>query len=79
MKTSLTLTFPTLAAIALTRGMLGAGIGMLASAHVPAHRRRQIGGVLIAIGLLSTAPLIRRVLQGSRDNEPRQMALRSSR
>ena len=79
MKNSLTLTFPTLAAIAATRGMLGAGIGMLASPHVPAHRRRQIGGLLVVIGLLSTAPLIRRVLQGSRDTEPRQMALRQMR
>ena len=75
MRKPLTVTLPTLAAIAATRGMLGAGIGMLASAHVAPDRRRRIGRALVGIGLLSTAPLLRRVLRGSRDAEPRQLPL----
>ncbi|HET9372143.1 MAG TPA: hypothetical protein VFO19_17905 [Vicinamibacterales bacterium] len=79
MKKPLIVTLPTLAAIAATRGMLGAGIGLLASARVAPSHRRRVGRVLVGIGLLSTVPLLRRVFRGAREAEPRQLPLRSIR
>jgi hypothetical protein len=55
------LSLPTLAAIAGTRAMLGAGIGLLASMRLPRRRRRRIGLALLAIGMASTAPIARAV------------------
>lgn len=51
---------PELFLIAATRGMLGLGAGLLLAGHV--ERRKLVGGVLVAIGALSTIPLALRVL-----------------
>jgi len=52
------LSFPELALIAVTRGMLGAGIGLLAAGQLSDDHRRLIGRTLLGIGLVSTVPLL---------------------
>ena len=44
------LTFPELALIAGTRGMLGAGIALLLADHINVEQRRAIGWTLFGIG-----------------------------
>ena len=50
------LTLPQLGLIAGTRGMLGAGLGLLLADKVAAHRKA-VGWTLVAVGALSTIPL----------------------
>ena len=47
--------------IAMTRGMLGAGIGLLAAGKLNDERRRTIGRTLVLVGAISTIPLAWRV------------------
>ena len=51
------LRFPELGLIAGTRGMLGAGIGLLLADKLNDHQRKGIGWTLVAIGALTTIPL----------------------
>jgi len=51
------LTLPRLIAIAATRGMLGAGIGLLLADKISHARRIPIAVMLVSIGLASTIPL----------------------
>lgn len=46
-----------LAFIAATRGIAGAGIGLLLSEYVPRSARRAIGWTLIGIGAATTVPI----------------------
>ena len=62
-----TLPLPELAAIAATRALGAAGAALLASPKFPEGRRRQIGWVLLGIGLLTTVPLIVDIARRSRD------------
>jgi hypothetical protein len=55
------MTLRQLALIAGTRGMLGAGIGLLAAGRLSDTKRRTVGRTLMLIGGLSTIPLARRV------------------
>lgn len=48
---------PTLAALAATRGMIGAGLGLLLAKKVPEPQRRMLGWTLFGIGAASTVPL----------------------
>jgi hypothetical protein len=50
-------TAPELALIAGTRGMLGAGIGLLVASRLSNDQRRILGRVLVAIGAITTIPL----------------------
>jgi NO-binding membrane sensor protein with MHYT domain len=59
------LALPTLASIALTRAMLGAGAGLLLSSRLPARQRQILGMALLGVGIASTIPLAAIVL-GSR-------------
>ncbi len=52
-----TISIPTLALIGSTRGMLGAGLGLLLANKLSDVRRRGVGTSLLAVGLLSTIPL----------------------
>jgi hypothetical protein len=60
------LTLPELALIAGTRGMLGAGIGLLLAPRLNQDRRKAAGWTLLLVGAISTIPLALQVL-GKRD------------
>jgi len=47
--------------IAMTRGMLGAGIGLLVAGKPTDERRLAVGRTLIAVGAVTTVPLVWRV------------------
>ena len=57
------LPFIELMGIAVTRGMLGAGLALLLSEHLSRDRRRLMGAIFTAIGVLSTAPFAYDVLR----------------
>jgi hypothetical protein len=57
---------PELGLIAVTRGMLGLGIGLLISERIRKQHRRRLGAVLAGIGALSTIPLGVRLLRRRR-------------
>ena len=52
---------PLLAGVAVTRGLLGLGIGLLVARSMPERVRRRVGWSLVALGALSTIPLAARV------------------
>ncbi len=49
--------------VAVTRGMLGFGAGLIASEHI-GRARTKLGVVLLAIGALTTIPIIFGILRG---------------
>jgi hypothetical protein len=51
-------------ALALTRVALGAGVGLLVADRLEPPTRRAVGGVLLAVGLLSTVPLVVSIVDG---------------
>ena len=51
------LLMPELALLAGTRGMLGAGVGLLLADKLSEDKRKGIGWALMAIGALTTIPL----------------------
>jgi hypothetical protein len=53
----LELTLPELALIAGTRGMLGAGAGLLLADRLDDDKRKAVGWTLLTIGVISTIPL----------------------
>ena len=57
---------PEMAIVAATRGMAGAGAGLLVSDYLRPETRRTLGWALLAIGALSTIP-IALTLFGRRD------------
>src|SRR5262245_27117747 len=59
----LTLKAPTLFIIAVTRGMLGAGIGLLLAGKLSESKRQIVGGALLTVGIASTIPLAMKVFQ----------------
>ena len=56
------LTLPEIALIAGTRGMLGAGAGLLLADRLNDDQRKAIGWTLLIIGAISTIPLAIEVL-----------------
>jgi len=48
---------PELILVAVTRGLLGAGIGLLLADRLDDRQRKSIGRSLVAIGVLTTPPL----------------------
>ena len=60
------LRLPELGLVAATRGMLGAGIGLLLAEKLSDDRRKGVGWTLVAIGALTTIPLARIAFQRSR-------------
>lgn len=71
---NVTLPVTELGVIALTRGMLGAGAALLLGQTLPGPRRRWVAMTLLAIGMLSTVPLLidlaRRLRAESLDSAP---------
>ena len=55
-------TLPELALIAGTRGMLGAGIGLLVSGKLNKDQRKAAGWALVAVGAITTIPLMMNLL-----------------
>ena len=62
MRTQVTL--PDLLLIGMTRGMLGAGLGLLLSGRLDGAQRRALGWGLVAVGVVTTVPLALQVLAG---------------
>ena len=56
------LTLPEIALIAATRGMLGAGAGLLLADKLNEDQRKAIGWTLLLVGAVSTIPLAIEVL-----------------
>lgn len=54
------------ALIASTRGMLGAGIGLLLSGKLSKDQRRAAGWALVAVGAVTTIPLLMNFLGNHR-------------
>jgi hypothetical protein len=61
-------TGPELALIAGTRGMLGAGIGLLAAGRLSDDHRRVVGRLLLVIGVISTIPLAMQLFSRRAEN-----------
>jgi hypothetical protein len=60
----ITLTLPELGLIAMTRGILGVGLGLLLSGAFDKRTARAVGCALAAVGVLTTIPLAVRVRGG---------------
>ena len=54
---NLNVTLPELFFVAGTRGLGGAGIGLLAGGYLKAQERKKLGLALLAIGILTTIPI----------------------
>jgi uncharacterized membrane protein YfcA len=52
--------------IAGTRGMLGAGIGLLLADRLPEAQRKAVGWTLLLVGAVTTVPLALEVLGAGR-------------
>ena len=63
------LSIPEIAIIAGTRGMLGAGIGLLVADRLSAEQRRAVGWTLYAIGALTTIPIGVQLFQSLREDQ----------
>ena len=59
-------TLPELALVAGTRGMLGAGLGLLLADCLPEAQRKAVGWTLLLVGALTTVPLAFEVLGAGR-------------
>ena len=57
-----------IALIAATRGMMGAGIGLLAAGKLSEEQRLAVGRTLLAVGIMTTIPLLMRVFK--QDSRP---------
>ena len=53
-----TLSIPEVGLIAGTRAMLGAGVGLLVSEKLKPDQRRAAGWALLAVGVITTIPLL---------------------
>ncbi len=60
-------TLPEIAIVAATRGMAGAGAGLLLGGYLRPETRRTLGWTLLTIGALSTIPIVMALLG---DREP---------
>jgi len=59
-------TLPEMAIVALTRGMAGAGLGLLVGGSMQRETRRALGWTLFLLGAASTVPILFALL-GNRD------------
>lgn len=66
---SRTVTLPELGLIASTRAALGAGIALLLGERLDAKPRRAVGWTLVAVGALTTLPLLAGVLHRRQEPE----------
>ena len=61
-----TVPLPLVGLIAVTRGMLGAGLALLLAYRLTPRQKRAAGWALFLSGAASTVPLAARVLEGTR-------------
>jgi len=66
-------TLPEMAIVALTRGMAGAGLGLLVAGSMQRETRRALGWTLFALGAASTVPILFALL-GNRNPAGRDAA-----
>jgi gas vesicle protein len=59
-------TFPELALLAITRGMIGAGVGLLFANKLSRKNRTAIGLPLFIVGALSTIPIALHLFNGDK-------------
>lgn len=59
-----TLSVPDIGFIAVTRVVLGVGIGLLISGGLDREQRRVVGSALLGIGAVTTIPILMRVFGG---------------
>lgn len=64
-------TVPEMAIVAATRGMGGAGAGLLLGGLLRPDTRRALGWTLLAIGAVSTIPILMALLGKREASEPR--------
>jgi hypothetical protein len=57
----ITLGLPEIGLIAMARGALGVGIGLLLSNGLEKNERRSAGLALLAVGVLTTIPIVLRL------------------
>ncbi len=57
---------PEIGIIAATRGMVGAGIGLLVAEYLRPETRRAVGWTLLTVGALTTIPIVM-ALAGKRE------------
>ena len=57
----ITLTLPEIGLITMTRGALGVGIGLFLSNALEKNERRSAGLALVAVGVLTTIPILMRL------------------
>ncbi len=65
-----TIGLPRLGLIAMTRIVMGMGLGLLLSEKVAHRSRRTLGLALLGIGACSTMPLVLGVMRKSREVQP---------
>jgi hypothetical protein len=73
---SRTVTLPELGMIAGTRAALGAGIALLLGDRLDRKPKRAVGWTLVAVGALSTVPLLIEVFQSTPSSKPVKEPLR---
>jgi hypothetical protein len=71
-----TIPVPELGLIAATRGMLGAGIGLLLASKIPEQNRKKIGWPLLAVGAISTIPLAIDLIRKVRMEEEKRLPVK---
>lgn len=63
------LTLPEIAAVAATRAAGGAGLALLLGDKLKPEQRRTVGWTLLAIGILTTIPLVADIVGKLKDRE----------
>ena len=61
------LVLPEVGALALTRAALGVGVGLLLAERMSPPTRRRVGWSLLAVGVVTTVPLVARIVHGVED------------
>ncbi|HEY4329117.1 MAG TPA: hypothetical protein VGN88_05225 [Phycisphaerae bacterium] len=69
---NLDVSLPQLGLIAGTRGMLGADVGLLIADRLPKEQRRAVGWTLVAIGALTTIPLLAQLIMSPQKDSARR-------
>ena len=72
--THVSLTVPELGLIAGTRIALGAGLALLLGDRLTPEQRRAVGWTLLAVGIVTTVPLVMEVLKSGATSKPDEPA-----